>query len=40
MPLCPKALKIVTIKGTTSTCTTSDSKSQVTVLTCVNAAGH
>ena len=40
MPLCPKTLKIVTMRGTTSTCTTSDSKSQVTVLACVNAAGH
>ncbi len=40
MPLAPKAPKIVTERGTKNpSCVTSSTKSQVTVLCCVNAAG-
>ena len=40
MPLCPKTLKIITCRGTSSSCVTGDSKYQITILACANAAGY
>ena len=41
MPLCPKSLKIITSKGDKNpTYATGQSKSQITILACSNAAGY
>ena len=41
LPLCPKTLKIVTVKGARNPSSiTGDSKSQITILGCANAAGY
>ena len=39
LPLCPKSLKVATFKGANSFVITGESKSQITILGCSNAAG-
>ena len=39
LPLCPKSLKVDTFKGANSFAITGESKSQITILGCSNAAG-